>query len=443
MGFSKSQAEVGRAYRSAAVVANTRAPLATAVAAEYDHAAMKPPLDPANAGSALQAVVLPSVFLLLAMVNLTLPVAGLEELVIGELGGDAKDAGLFFSIEMLAYILCAPLWGVLSDRLGQRRTLVATGFLASAGLYLCLGAVRSVEALLVLRFFQGAASVLGWSTLMAMVLDQPDQRRRGRMMGVMGGALSLGVALGAPLGGVVTSALGPRGPLRVAALIFAVLGLATFLLRERHETRPQVKLRQIASTLAGRPQLFLPCLFYFVDRYTVGFFVVLFPLYLGTLGVADPAVKGGYLSLFLLPFSLLQYWAGKLTERVGPWWPLLGGSAAYGLVLATVGFSGAFALWWVMVALGVLAAVMFPPTILLTAQLSDSATRGSAMGAFNLAGSLGFAVGPLVGAWAQARWGYGGAFVVAGALEVVAVALALFWLRRWPGARAPGVETPG
>jgi MFS family permease len=78
-----------------------------------------------------------------------------------------------------------------------------------------------------------------------------------------------------------------------------------------------------------------------------------------------------------------------------------------------------------MIGLGALAAVMFPPTLTLTGELSDARTRGSAMGGFNLAGSLGFALGPVVGAWAQERAGFGFAFVVAGALEITVVLVTL------------------
>ena len=84
--------------------------------------------------------------------------------------------------------------------------------------------------------------------------------------------------------------------------------------------------------------------------------------------------------------------------------------------------------------LGVLAAVMFPPAITLTAQLSDPRTRGSAMGGFNLAGSIGFAVGPIVGVWAFKAHGYGFAFVLAGALEILA-ALAGGVLLAWVGSK--------
>lgn len=363
------------------------------------------------------------------MLNLTLLVAGLKELIVDELGGNERDASLFFSIEMLAYILFAPLWGVLSDRLGRRRVLVVTGFLVTAAFYAGYAAVDSLRLLLILRFFQGAFAVMGWSTLMAMVLDQPNEKKQGRYMGLMGGALSLGVSLGAPLGGFIARAHGPRAPLEVAAILFFLIGLGSLCLVESQNLRRQVSLVEINTTLRRQPRLLLPALFYFVDRYTVGFFVVLFPLYLSSLGIDDPSVKGRYLALFLLPFALLQYFTGRLAERVGPYPPLLIGSTVYGFLLCFVGYSDLYSLWWVMVGLGVLAAVMFPPTILLTARFSDQATRGSAMGGFNLAGSLGFAAGPLVGVWAYEARGYGFAFIVAGALEILIVIVALWWLR--------------
>jgi predicted MFS family arabinose efflux permease len=77
---------------------------------------------------------------------------------------------------------------------------------------------------------------------------------------------------------------------------------------------------------------------------------------------------------------------------------------------------------------------MFPPAMLLTAQLATPESRGSAMGAFNQAGSLGFAVGPLVGAWAYEARGFGFAFALVGVLEIaIAVAVAAWWWSRRDG----------
>jgi len=380
--------------------------------------------------SRFRDITLPSLLLFGAMFNLTLVVAGLKEFVLGELGGTVTDATLFFSVETAAYILFAPVWGVLSDRWGRRRPLVILGFLLSAAIYASYGAVQRVDVLLALRFVQGAFAVMGWSTVMAMMVDRAPPERRGRRMGLMGAALILGVALGAPIGGYISRWGGPRAPLYGAAILFALLGLLAVLLRESRGLRPHVSFAGIVSALAGRPRLALPMLFHFVDRLAVGLFVVVFPLYLDSLGAGDPAVRGRYLAAFLLPFALLQYFTGRLAERIGPYRPLIAGSLLYGCLLTTVGYSGLFRLWPIMAGLGLLAAVMFPPAILLTAQWSDASTRGSAMGGFNVAGSLGFAIGPLFGGWIYSVHGFGMAFALAGLLEVAVALVGVGWVVR-------------
>ncbi|MEE8138191.1 MAG: MFS transporter, partial [Thermoanaerobaculia bacterium] len=114
------------------------------------------PLPGTEAVSLRHAVVLPCLLLFGAMFNLTLVVAGLKEFIIDELGGTLVDATLFFSVETLAYILFAPIWGLASDRAGRRRPFVVGGFALSAAIYAFYGVVRSIPLLLALRFVQGA-----------------------------------------------------------------------------------------------------------------------------------------------------------------------------------------------------------------------------------------------------------------------------------------------
>ncbi len=380
------------------------------------------------------AVLWPCFFLLVAMFNQTLVVAGLKEFIIGDLGGTVQHATLFFSVETLAYLIFAPLWGLASDRSGTRKPFIVAGFLGSGLLYALLGQVQSVETLLWIRFAQGALSVMGWSILMALVIDQAEGSRRGRIMGMMGAALILGVSIGAPFGGYVTRSFGARAPVQLAAILLVALAAGSIFLPTRNIRRSPTRVSGVLGALRAKPRLLMPMAFHFVDRFTVGFFVVIFPLYVDSLGATDPAVRGRYLGQFLLPFAFLQYFTGRLTEKVGPYKPLLIGSLLYGLVLCFVGFSDLGLLWPVMVILGVLAAVMFPPAIALTARFSTAETRGTAMGAFNFAGSLGFAIGPLVGGWAYERSGYGAAFLISGTMEVaLAIGAAIViagWARR-------------
>lgn len=365
-----------------------------------------------------------------AMFNLTLVVAGLKEFIIDDLGGTVADATLFFSIETLSYVLFAPLWGVVSDRLGRRQVLIVAGFALSSLIYATYGVVDSVPVVLGLRFLQGAASVMGWSLVMAVVVDRSDPLRRGRAMGLMGASLIFGVSVGAPVGGYLTRWLGARAPLTAAAILFAVLALVALFLRDSAATTSGVQVRRIVKGLRSQPRLLVPMAFHFVDRLAVGLFVVVFPLYLDSLG-SDPAERGRYLSYFLVPFALLQYFSGRLVERSGPWPPLILGSFFYGALLCVVGYADLQQLVVAMLGLGTLAAVMFPPAIVLVAELSDEETRASAMGGFNLAGSLGFGLGPILGAWAYGSHGFAFAFLVCGAIEMVVALAALAGVRRW------------
>lgn len=388
-------------------------------------------------------ILLPCLFLLVAMFNLTLVVAGLKELIIDELGGTIGHATLFFSIETFAYLIFAPVWGLASDRLGKRKPFIVAGFLGSGLLYGLFGLIDQVEVLLALRFVQGALSVMGWSVLMTSVLDLVGERDRGRMMGMMGAALILGVSLGAPVGGYVSRDLGARAPLHVAAVLFLLIAAGSLLLPSDRVQRASTRLSSLFEAVRLQPRLVLPMLFHFVDRFTVGFFVVIFPLYLDSMGATDPAVRGRYLSLFLLPFALLQFATGRLTDAFGPWKPLIFGSLAYGLTLCAVGYANLLTLWPIMVLLGVLAAIMFPPAIALTSMYSEPSTRGTAMGAFNFAGSLGFAIGPLVGVWMYTLSGYPNAFVLSGTMEILLALATAVIVGRWARHTSAGNEERG
>jgi len=136
------------------------------------------------------------------------------------------------------------------------------------------------------------------------------------------------------------------------------------------------------------------------------------------------------LGLSLFPLALGQFVPSRLPRRFAPLRPLAAGAALYGLGFAALGLvpTGALPLW--MVALGTLAAVIFPPTLALVAEGSEPATRASAMAAFNLAGSLGFAIGPMLGVGLVATLGEAAAFAGAGAPLVVAAALLFAFSRR-------------
>jgi MFS family permease len=386
------------------------------------------PPSPISRVSSVRTVVLPCLCLFFAMLNLTLVVPGLKELVVDDLGGTVADTALFFTVEMVAYLLFAPLWGALSDRAGRRRPFLLLGFAASGLIYLAYLGIHSIPLLLALRFVQGGSSIAGWSTTMALLFDHASDDERPRLAGFAGASLILGVGLGAPIGGLLTNTWGARAPLAAAGGLFLLLALAALAMAEAPQARARPSLGQIAHALTERPRLLLPWSLYAMERFTVGLFVVVFPLWLIERQGADPATRGRALALFLLPFALFQLGTYRLARRFGHFALLAAGCAGYALAFAALGRIAPGLMSPLLILLGALAAVIFPPTLALTAEWTAPESRASALAGFNVAGSLGFALGPIAGAWAHHTAGYTASFdlaATAAALGALAVTAAL------------------
>ena len=145
---------------------------------------------------------------------------GVPDLVAALGATTALDASMWFlTAEFAAFVAFAGVWGLASDVTGRRTTLVATGAFGGALGYLALAGLGSLGSVsfaqvLVLRALQGAATIGALSLAMATLSDLPGGH--GRNMGAAGIAIGLGTALGAPLGGRLTT-IDPLLPLYVAA----------------------------------------------------------------------------------------------------------------------------------------------------------------------------------------------------------------------------------
>jgi MFS family permease len=112
------------------------------------------------------------------------------------------------------------------------------------------------------------------------------------------------------------------------------------------------------------------------------------------------------------------------------------GSVLYGVFLAALGFAPAHRVVATMAAGGVIAALMYAPSLVLAAQYGGSDCRASALAAFNMAGSLGFAAGPLLSSALLAIFGlvlaqpYPPVFVAIGLIEIVLAITVLLRVRR-------------
>jgi MFS family permease len=310
-------------------------------------------------------------------------------------GGSAGDAHLFMTVNMLAGIVAVPVVMRIQRRTGAVRAWLAALLLADAVVFVAMGAATSLPALLALRALDGALH-LPAITLLMVAANRLAGPRRGASLGLLGTSLMLGVALGSPLGGRLVDR-DPALVYSVGAALLVASAAVSLLLRVPAAT---------AAAAAGSARRYewnvrmrlawVPLAYAFMDRFAIGVFVSTFTLFLGEVHGATGAQRGLLMSLFLLPFAALCWPAGRLADRAGWYRPLVLSNLAFGVVFALYGQVSFGTLPVLMVASGVLSALMFAPNLLLTSEVAHRAGEGI-FGAFQIAGSVGFLLGPAVG----------------------------------------------
>ncbi|HEX4835120.1 MAG TPA: MFS transporter [bacterium] len=138
----------------------------------------------------------------------------------------ATVAGALFSVTGIASIVGAPLWGRVSDRIGEQRVLGIVLWGACAT-YVAQAFAGSPLALLVFRaalgFFVGGLL----PPLYAIVVRLTPPDRLGGIMGITSSAVMIGNLLGPLLGGVLSAEMGIRPIFGVAAAVLAISALGT------------------------------------------------------------------------------------------------------------------------------------------------------------------------------------------------------------------------
>lgn len=383
---------------------------------------------------------MPVLSIALVIYLLMLPVTGMVPVLSAltaerypETGDLARHA--FMSMNMIGALLAAPCAGWLSDRLGRRRAIIIGALVLNALTLLLIAGPWPYPIMLTVRFIEGCAHMSALSLLMTLGAEHARRNGLAPVMGGIGAAISLGVASGAPLGGWVGSYGAELVPLAGGVLMLALVPAAWLLLREAPATA-----RTTGSPFAALRQqkmLLVPYVFSFVDRLTVGFIVSTFSLYLASVIGLEPARIGVVMAAFLIPFSLLTWPAGWLCRHVDRFAMLLIGSLLYGIFLIVLGYTPAHGLIPVMALGGVVAALMYAPTLILTAELAPTGHRAITMAGFNVAGSAGFACGPLLSGMLVAYSRSIGldpyllVFTVIAAIEIlITMALLPLWLKR-------------
>jgi MFS family permease len=350
-----------------------------------------------------------------------------------DFGLSKATAGLLGSLTLVASAAGGVAFGVVADRYGRTRALMASILVYSVFTAAC-GMAQTLTQLAVFRFLLGLGMGGEWASGAALVSETWPDRDRGKAMGVMQSSWAIGYAAAALVTGLVLPRFGWR------AVFFTGLlpALLTFWVR-RHVEEPALWRRAATAPRPSVARIFEPPFLRVTVALTLMNACTMFAywgfnLWVPAYFALSPARGGvGLTSAGMSSLVALM--------QVGTWLGYVAfgfASDAFGrkrtyvaYLVAAAGLLAAFTLTRsaaVLIVLGPMAAFFgagyFSGFGAVSAELFPTAIRASAQGLTYNAGRLASAVAPLlVGSLADAR-GFGVAFTTA---TVAFLAAALFW----------------
>lgn len=332
------------------------------------------------------------------------------------LGATTVQVGLINAGFMLAATLLSVPLGIVSDRLGRRRLILA-GMAISALTSLFLFLATSPLQVGAIYLFAGIGLACFSPAMMSFVGDASPPQFLGRAYGWFTSSLYLGMAAGPGLGGAVAA-----GGFRTAFLLSAIVLAAGLILGGARMPAPPpiarppssnllADLREIVSTRAV-----VACwVATFFSTYAWGALFAFFPLYARDSGIG--VVHTGLIfTSQAAANALLRIPIGHLADRTGRRERyIVAGNLLFALSIALVGrYREPAALYLLFLAIGGTMAATFTAIGAVLSESVPTRIRGLAMGGYNTCIYGGFAVSAATLGAVIARFGYGAGFAVAG-----------------------------
>jgi len=352
---------------------------------------------------------------------------------------------LTVSAPTAAVALCAPLVGLLADRWGRRRVIVAS-LLVLAAVTALAATAHDLHGLVAWRFAEGVAIPGAYVVCLAYLADEVDAGGLGRALGALVTGNVLGGFAGRVIAGAVTEASGWRTAFVVLGMIRLAGALLVWCVLPRSRRFAPSRRRRptgiaLARALTSRPLLASYAvgfcnLFSLVALFTyAGFYLSAPPFALG------PGAIGALFTVYLVGIVITPLsgrWVDAIGARRAIAWALGAGATGALLTLAP-------SIVAVLAGLAAAAAAAFVAQVAATSYLRVAApapVRSLASGVYVTCYYIGgSAAGVLPGVtWARAGWTGTVGFTVAA--QLAAIAVAARWWSGVAGAAHAGDRSP-
>ena len=363
-----------------------------------------------------------------------------------DFGVSATMVGLTLTVFALARLILNIPAGLIADRFGRRVLLIGGPILTSIGMF-GSGFAGDIWSLLIWRVVAGAGSAFFMSGALIYLIDIAPPDLRARYVATNQWALSVGVALGPGLGGLVAERWGLAAPFHLVGVIalFAAVYAVFRLPETRRSSSPKLKdespAREAARIARSGPFLAIAFVTGTIFMTRAGTRATLVPLHADETLAWGPGELGlvftvtGVMTLFTLwPAT----WA---TENIGRASVILFSAMTAALGTFVIG-SSSTPMWFVLgnVILILGTGTAGPAPAAFVADLFPERMRGLGVGLYRSAGDVGFVLGPPALGWLSDNASMSVAFQTAGCLVGAAGVYFVLVTRRGESqvAREPG-----
>ncbi|MCS7464583.1 MFS transporter [Paenibacillus doosanensis] len=231
--------------------------------------------------------------LILLMANMFIAMLGIGLIIpvlpefLKEFGAGGSTAGYLVAAFGLTQFLCSPIAGEWSDKYG-RKVMIVSGLVLFTLSNFIFAAASEVWMLYASRLLGGIGAASMIPSIMAYIADVTTEEKRGKGLGMLGAAMSLGFVIGPGIGGFLAE-LGLRTPFYVSAGVGALAMITSLLLlpeslSEEARMANRGKVVQKESLLSQFAQSFrAPYFIYLLLIFTLTFglanFEAIFPLF--------------------------------------------------------------------------------------------------------------------------------------------------------------------
>lgn len=351
---------------------------------------------------------------------------------IENLGVGGRELGWMTSSYALMQMICAPFWGILSDRIG-RKPVLSIGMLGYAVTLFMFGMSSTFGMLFIARSLSGILSSASSAAAMAYIGDSVSEKERSANMGQLGAAMSVGVVIGPVIGGFLAEHSLSLPFFTGAGIAFIAFLLTVFILPESHLPQPDADKKRLPDIAYLRRTILGPVgivlLLIFITSFALTGFQGITGLYVvDKFGFNSKQVGTVWMVMAGILILVQGTLTGPLTRKYGEWLLILvglvGGALSFFAISQAVGFLSIL----IILSFFTLSLALTGPT--LKAYLSKFAegNQGALMGINSAVGSLGKVMGPLCSGYLyEANIEY--PYINGAVVSILGLIVCIIWMR--------------